>query len=223
MILIWGSSGDVTTVKRGNFHCPQCRAFSPYRYQHARRMFTLFFIPLFETKSLGRWVECRICGSTFKPAVLKFSEAVDRERYLKGVVSQVLLSVVAADNVFDATELDTLQRMYRHLTGHSLRPIDMEAYTRLAPKNGDSLAALQDVVNDLDASHRRGILRAAIAVAGADGIFQVEEQMLLEKLAGIMDIPTSELHQHVRAYIDAVDRPVVLEHPYTTSPTRHVP
>ena len=39
----------------------------PYKQKRVSKMFTLYFIPLFETKNLGEFVECQVCRSGFDP------------------------------------------------------------------------------------------------------------------------------------------------------------
>ncbi len=46
-------------------------------------MFTLYFIPLFETKNLGEFVKCQVCKSGFDPKILEPS-------------NQALFKIVAA-------------------------------------------------------------------------------------------------------------------------------
>jgi hypothetical protein len=69
MFITWGSRAKHETVERGRFYCPQCRASVEYALQSVREYFTLYFVPLFQTRTLGEYVECRECGGQFQPAV----------------------------------------------------------------------------------------------------------------------------------------------------------
>ena len=71
MLLIWGSKGREVTEKSGSFNCPNCRCSARYEQKKAGQYFTLFFIPLFQTRLLGRYVECAKCQTKFKEEVLR--------------------------------------------------------------------------------------------------------------------------------------------------------
>lgn len=68
--IIWGTRARTNTIGSGTFHCPRCRANRDYAYKQVKRWFTLYFIPLFPTRTLGEYVECAGCGAAWKPEVL---------------------------------------------------------------------------------------------------------------------------------------------------------
>ncbi len=70
MLLIWGFKTRTKPVGSGTFHCPRCRAMRSYEWKRVDRYFTLYFIPVFRTKTLLDYVECGACLQTYKPAVL---------------------------------------------------------------------------------------------------------------------------------------------------------
>ena len=70
-MLIWGSKGREKELSQGQFFCPKCNDLRPYKQKRASKMFTLYFIPLFETKNLGEFVECQVCRSGFDPKILE--------------------------------------------------------------------------------------------------------------------------------------------------------
>jgi predicted RNA-binding Zn-ribbon protein involved in translation (DUF1610 family) len=70
MIVVWGSKGNVKTKGEGQFFCPSCGALRTYKHKKLVRQFTLYWIPLFETKNLGEFIECQTCGTPFKTSVL---------------------------------------------------------------------------------------------------------------------------------------------------------
>jgi len=78
-MIIWGSKGREKTVAEGQFFCPKCRAMRPYKYKKVGKYFTLYFIPLFETKNLGEYIECQICRTPFKPEVLNYSQSLEKD------------------------------------------------------------------------------------------------------------------------------------------------
>ena len=70
-MLIWGSKGREKELSRGQFFCPMCNTERPYLHKKVSKMFTLYFIPLFETTNLGEFVQCQTCKSGFDPKVLE--------------------------------------------------------------------------------------------------------------------------------------------------------
>lgn len=70
-MLIWGSKGKEKELSRGQFFCPKCNNLRPYVQKKVSKMFTLYFIPLFETQNLGEFVECQVCQSGFDPKILE--------------------------------------------------------------------------------------------------------------------------------------------------------
>jgi hypothetical protein len=92
-MIIWGSKGRFVTIGEGSFFCPSCEAVRRYKHQQAGRYFTLYFIPLFKTKSLGDFVECQTCKMTFKPEVLTLSKELEEQRRLqkelKGAIAAI--------------------------------------------------------------------------------------------------------------------------------------
>ncbi len=82
-MIIWGTKGRQKELAQGTFYCPKCNDIRPYIRKRASRYFTLYFIPLFETKNLGEFVECQTCKSNFDPKVLE----PDSQKMLKVVAA----------------------------------------------------------------------------------------------------------------------------------------
>jgi hypothetical protein len=70
-MIIFGSKGQQKEIAQGTFYCPKCNDIRPYKQKRASKYFTLYFIPLFETKNLGEFVECQACRTTFDPKILE--------------------------------------------------------------------------------------------------------------------------------------------------------
>ncbi len=69
-MIIWGSRGREVLCSKGKFYCPHCKSITKYERKRAARYFTLYFIPIFQTRNLGEWVECQSCFLRFDPQVL---------------------------------------------------------------------------------------------------------------------------------------------------------
>lgn len=72
-MLVWGSKGKERELSEGQFFCPHCNNETWYKLKRVSKYFTLYFIPLFETKKLGEFVECQVCKNGFDPKVLDTS------------------------------------------------------------------------------------------------------------------------------------------------------
>lgn len=70
MLFLYGLSTRKKTKKHGKFDCPQCASRQRFKLQELRRVFHIFFVPLFKVKTLGRQVECAKCRSAFDENVL---------------------------------------------------------------------------------------------------------------------------------------------------------
>jgi transcription elongation factor Elf1 len=68
---IWGSKWQEQQLSQGTFFCPKCNDLRPYTRKQASRYFTLYVIPLFETKNIREYVECQVCQSGFHPQILE--------------------------------------------------------------------------------------------------------------------------------------------------------
>jgi hypothetical protein len=69
-MIIWGSRAREKQIATGTFYCPSCHASGAYSHQRIARYFTLYFIPLFPTETLGEYIRCMRCSGEFKPVVL---------------------------------------------------------------------------------------------------------------------------------------------------------
>ena len=84
-MIVWGTRGRQIELSAGQFHCPKCDVTRPYKQKRVAQYFTLFFIPLFQIKNLGEFVECQFCHQTYKPEVLSYKPPSPAERLLFAV------------------------------------------------------------------------------------------------------------------------------------------
>ncbi len=66
MIIIFGTKGREEEIDSGQFECPACGERTLFKRKRVARYFTLFFIPVFRTRTLGEYIECQACGRTFE-------------------------------------------------------------------------------------------------------------------------------------------------------------
>jgi hypothetical protein len=73
----------------GRFHCPECDCEEQYRLYRVASYFTLYFIPLFETRHHGDYVKCRGCRQQYKPAVLDYRPPSQVERLVHSIRAEL--------------------------------------------------------------------------------------------------------------------------------------
>ena len=72
-MIIWGSTTKEKVVDMGTFYCPTCRQESEYSLVCVAQYFTLYFLPVCRTSTLGEFVECRSCGQSYEMDVLSYN------------------------------------------------------------------------------------------------------------------------------------------------------
>ena len=80
-MIIWGSKARERQIGSGTLFCPNCQVDSPYSHLRVSRYFTLYFIPLFPTQTLGGYVKCGRCGGAFPEVILTCT----RDEILKAI------------------------------------------------------------------------------------------------------------------------------------------
>jgi hypothetical protein len=76
-MIIWGSKGKTKIIGQGDFYCPRCRTTRAYKHHQVGKYFTLYFIPLFQTKRIGEYIECQICFTPFEKSVLAYDQELN--------------------------------------------------------------------------------------------------------------------------------------------------
>ena len=90
-MIIWGSRGRTKVISRGQFMCPRCQQLRPYEHKIIGKYFTLYFIPLFQTKKLAEYIECKFCSTPFETSVLNYDHTLqkDVQDFLQSVQKQI--------------------------------------------------------------------------------------------------------------------------------------
>jgi hypothetical protein len=68
-MIIWGSTGKEKVIGTSDFFCPRCRTDVSGAHVRVSRYFTLYFIPLFPTSTLGEYLRCDECEGEFNMSV----------------------------------------------------------------------------------------------------------------------------------------------------------
>ena len=120
-MIIWGTRGRQIELSAGQFHCPKCDVTRPYKQKRVAQYFTLFFIPLFQIKNLGEFVECQFCHQSYKPEVLSYKPPSPAERLLIAVRKELEtgtpIHMVQQKLMANGTEQATAQKLTDMATG----------------------------------------------------------------------------------------------------------
>jgi hypothetical protein len=92
-MIIWGSKGKEKTIAEGQFFCPHCSTSRSYRHKRIGKYFTLYFIPLFETKNLGEYIECQSCFMTFRTEVLNYSRSLEQDHEQQENIKKMITDI----------------------------------------------------------------------------------------------------------------------------------
>lgn len=75
--IIFGTRGVRSTIKEGQFYCPQCDGQTRYKHKKVTQFFTLYFIPLIPLGNKGQYVECQSCRNTYIERILQMRPTLD--------------------------------------------------------------------------------------------------------------------------------------------------
>lgn len=194
---VFGTRGIASTSDEGEFHCPVCHGSCGYEHKKVRKFFTLYFFPVIPLGAAGEYVECRKCQGTFPSEVLEVppKAAVDEfEAVFEMAVRRLLVEMALADQFVTFGEFERVSRLYRKLTG---RPIENEAVARELKRaeidDRDVTEYLEDLAFQLNEEGKKRVLKAALAVAAADGVIRDEEREMVQALGEALEMTPNQV------------------------------
>ena len=197
-MIIWGSKWITGTNGGGDFNCPVCATQTPYLQKRVRRFFTLYFIPLFPTSTLGEYVECHRCQGTFELEILNYDPSVETqqtEALFMGAVKQMMIAVCLADGVVDDAEVTQIQTIYERLTGGRIGEQDLREEIAMILQHGAPLFETIDrLVGQLNDTGKEAALSSAYLIAAADGHVDESEMALIQNIAQRMGVSPAHLN-----------------------------
>ncbi len=197
-MIIWGSKAITGTLGAGNFNCPVCAVNRPYDQKRVRRFFTLYFIPLFPTSTLGQYVECRGCQGTFEPNILSYDPAAEvqkTEALFMSAVKQIMIHVCLADGSIDDEEVKQIQAIYEELTGARIGETDLREEITIISQSDNTLYGLIDQLNgQLNDTGKETAIRSAYLIAAADGNVDPSELEMIQRIAHRMGMSPTHLN-----------------------------
>jgi hypothetical protein len=172
MLIIWGSSGKEVTMGGGVFYCPKCDTERKYAHKRVDKYFTLYFIPLFKTGSMGEYIECRLCRKQYTEAVLKRRPPTEAER-IQTSVRRVLmkgapLKVAFSRLLKSGLDPETASRVVWSVCGDAVRICEgcQAAYILKVPKCAACKTSLKNAPRVEATEARISQLLAASLAAG---------------------------------------------------------
>lgn len=196
-MIIFGTRGITTTPERGKFYCPRCNSNQNYNLKRVRRFFTLYFIPVIPLDKLGEYVECPRCQGTYNVEVLDYdpsSASMRLEALFFVAVKQVMIGMLLADGEIDDAEVAMLQSHYQLLTGTHITEDDLREEIAVIRAGGQSTTDLVGrLAPQLNDSGKETVIRAAYAIASADGTFDQSEQFLLAQIGKALGLTRAHL------------------------------
>ena len=127
-MIIWGTRGRETEIGTGTFYCPKCDAQKPYTRKKVGSYFTLFFIPLFEIKKLGEYLQCAECNTTFKPEVLNIKAITSEQRQVlmvkRDLASGTPLQMAETKLINAGMDTDAAEQIVNQASPEEMRECD---------------------------------------------------------------------------------------------------
>lgn len=182
------------TLKSGQFQCPTCQSEQAYQYQRAQAYFSCFNLPLFPLYKLGEYVECLNCKDAFKTSVLQLNhQDKNFEAQYHEAIRQVMIHVLLADDVIEENELATLSSVYERISGKKLPNEELLKQLNSSKNNASLNEYLRQIKGSLNEEGKALVIKAAIYIAMADGMYQIEEQALINNIGGELNMDVAHL------------------------------
>jgi len=209
-MIIFGTRGITTTPERGTFNCPQCTSPQPYNFKRVRRFFTLYFIPVIPLDKLGEYIECPSCQGTYDVEILNYDpsqEGLQIEAFFFIAVKQVMIAMLLADGIIDDSEVKMLQSVYLDLTGTEIPEEELREEIAVIQASGSSaLQLIQELAPQLNDPGKETVMRAAYAIANADGRIDDTESTLLAEIGDGLGFTTA----HMQGLLSSMNEPPAL-------------
>lgn len=206
-MIIFGTRGVTSTMKKGNFICPQCEQERPYKHKKVTRFFTLYFIPLIPLGKVGEYVECQSCKGTFIPKVLDYHKDAAADEFLseyEKAIKHCMVLIMLADGIIDDNEMIMVQQIVNKFSHHDVTLEELEAYTAEVQKNPEEVATyLKRVTPNLNEHGKETIIKCALAVAAADDHMDESEMAVIEEMSKVMEMSAA----HYKGIISEMNQP----------------
>ncbi len=197
-MIIFGTRGIKSTIKEGQFLCPQCATNKQYKHKKVTKFFTLYFIPLIPLGSAGEFVECQTCKGTFVPRVLNYNPANSRNefqsQYEKAMRHSMILMMLA-DGHIDEEEKIIVQKIINKFGHNDITKEDLDKLIQEVQFKKEPVQKyLSKIAPSLNEHAKEIIIKCGLAVASADGHIDNSEIKLIKEMAKAMEMSASHLN-----------------------------
>lgn len=186
-MIILGTRHVLRTTEHGAFFCPQCTERQAYARRSVRRAFAILNLPVVPLGHLVDFIECLECEGTFEVAVLEFDPREQQrevEAQWREAVTRVMIRMMLADGRVDDEEVLRLRGIHQSICGREIAEAELlERISAVEAGRGDLEGDLREIAPMLNEHGKELVVKAALAIAAADGELGGEEKLLMDRLA----------------------------------------
>lgn len=190
MFLVWGSKAVDKVQGEGIFHCPSCGIERAYQHVKVDKKFTLYWIPLFSTSTIGEYVKCMFCDNYYKPEVLNYrpgkQEISDYEmdRIFNESFQSILIKMLLADGRIDENEIKAFQVIVAKTTGSIPTEFLIQKKIAEIQTNNQSIEVYVNILSALcNQEGKEMIFKGSFLMAFADGELDDSEMHMLQRIS----------------------------------------
>ncbi|SDP84463.1 zinc-ribbon domain-containing protein [Phyllobacterium sp. OV277] len=199
-MIIWGSKGRVRTVGAGNFNCPACKAPRQYEHKKVQRWFTLYFVPVFPTQTLGEHIACNACENTYTTKVLEYDPAVEEattKALVAGLWRTALIAVACAFGPANMAQAKVINEGFINAWNEPSEISDILSDCRAAPSTGmetnevmNRISSLQPYLNHIGSESFLTLARDVLETGAGD---EMERNDLLKEIGLKLDMTEAHI------------------------------
>lgn len=190
-MIIFGTRGVKSTIKSGDFHCPQCQNSKPYRHRKVTKFFTLYFIPLIPLGSAGEYVECGSCKGTFIPRVLE-NHPEKKEEFMavyEQAIKHSMVLIMLADGEIDENEMNQVLAIFNKFGNKEIDLAQLSDYVKQVENEKEDVTTyLKKVAGYLNEHGKETVIKCGLSVAAADGNIDDSELKMIIEMGKALDM-----------------------------------
>jgi uncharacterized tellurite resistance protein B-like protein len=197
-MIIYGTTGIKSVVKRGDFYCPNCNILHNYKHRKVVKWATLYFIPIFPMERVGEYIECQKCFGTWETTVLSFDPLWEQKlmiNYHNAFITS-LYAVVKSKGYIDPEKKQQALTEFSQFVGKQISMEQLDESFKQIPDDPKDLENIMSLVTGhLNETGNSIILKSAIRVAGSNGGFADSDISLISKIAEQLNISEDEFRK----------------------------
>jgi len=196
MIIVFGTRGVKSTIKTGDFICPQCNQTKTYRQRKVTQFFHLFFIPIIPLFNKKEYVECLDCKGTFMTRVLDSnnSNRTKCKAIYETAIKHSMVLIMLADGRINEFEKRQVHRIINKYSQHAFSLNQLDEYIEKVKIDKEDVSRyLKMVAPSLNEHGKEIIIRSALSVSAADGDIDQSELKIIHQMAYALEMSSSHL------------------------------